>query len=156
MGRATGDAHGPFPTQDRDRSAPPNRKTGGVRLQKVALSKMAAPPGCSGSPERGFAGLSLHCPLPPRLAQARRERDGALCKGPAATFARAQGAKGSSPAGPRVSLQPQGPLRNSRAPTNELPRNSAIVGGLVRKDAAVLGHLTASPGSLGSVALALV
>ena len=26
MGRATGDAHGPFPTQDRDRSAPPSGK----------------------------------------------------------------------------------------------------------------------------------
>ena len=30
MGRATGDAHGLFPTQDRDRSDPPYRKTGGL------------------------------------------------------------------------------------------------------------------------------
>ena len=103
MGRAIGDAHVSFHSQDRDRSAPPYRKTGGVRLQKVALSKLAAPRERSGSPERVSPGYPCTAPSLPALHVARPKRDGALCKGPAATFARAQGASGSSSAAPRVS-----------------------------------------------------
>ena len=86
MGRGTAHAHVSFPPHHGRSAPPPENRWGPVACNRVIL-----PPKSSTNLlfRTVLRWVTLHCPLPPHLAQARRERDGALCKGPAATFARA-------------------------------------------------------------------